>query len=306
MTVQEIFNAMMAISDELSPSGTITASVNDYKYRVPAILNLLQSELLCQSNIYSEFEISHKPPNTSVGSYEILEFDNDDITIEAEGQVYGYYFEVDGQATVYIEDFTSDWNVLETITVYDTTVDFDSFKGLLTPTTGSTKTRIRFSGEYRYLIKNYALFKSKYPLSRLPDYRPWILKTMPSDFKSIDQIIEEYSTLYGKNTNYKFEGRNKIYINNSFTGSMRITYRPVPVALTSMSDSMEVDDVASRSLLIYGLGMELYKSENMELYQHFRSRYNELKIEQKVKQPASGDSLISYYGGFTDGGGGTW
>jgi hypothetical protein len=297
-TAQQVFEWVMSIADELSSTGTINPSdTNDYKYRTPAILNTLQSELIKPGDIFSTHEISHKPASTVVGSFDVLEFEGTELTMEGNGQAKSYYFEVDGECTIYIEDYTGNWNTLATITVPNTITDFTAYSGVITPTTGATKTRYRFTSNYRYLIKNYALFSAPFPASRIPQYRPWLKVSMPSNFKSINQIVEEVSDQYNVSSSYKWEGKADLYIAWEFEGNIRIVYRPIPSIITAITDVLEVDDITARTLMVYGLGAELYKDENEDLYKHFKSRYEFLKLESMKAPPSTEQKIVDVYGG---------
>ena len=299
-TAEEVFNITMSLSDELDPdTGVIVAAnTNDYKFRTPAILNLLQSELIKQGNLYNTYSISNMPAEMVVGSFDTVEFTGTDLSYEGTSISYGYYFEVDGEGTVYIEDFANGvWNILKTETILSTVTNFTACKGIVTPTAGATKSRIRFSGTYRYLAKNFGLYKASFALSKLPDYRQWILKQMPSDFISINQIVNEQCENYNRNTSFKWEGLNNLYMSRDFRGNMRIKYRPIPVLISLITDNVTLDDITARTLLAYGLGMELYKEENEDLYKHFKQRYEELKfISSNQKQPSSEETVVDFYG----------
>lgn len=300
VTADDVFKICMAFADEIDDSGQINpTNTASYKVRTPGILTSLQAELIKAGGIYSTFEISNKPAKNMLGllaGSDYLEFTGADLIKEANGSVKAYYFEVDAPSTVYIEDYANGvWNVLATIT--DTTAtNFTPHKGVVTPTPGATKSRLRFSGTYRYVITNYAMFDTPFQADRVPDFRPWIPKTMPPDFKSLDQIVEEYpQRQYSKSISYKWEGRNKLFINYYFEGNVRIVYRPIPDAIMNMTDALQVDDVTARTLMPYGLGMELFKEENEDIYNHFRKRYVELKALSEVKQPASEQAIIDVY-----------
>lgn len=303
MTAQEVFMISMSLADELQDTPNIqvdATSTNSYRVRTPGILTALQAELIKTGSIFNSFEISNKPLQNMLGfnaGREYLEFVGQDIIKEAQGSVKAYYFEVDGEATVFIEDFTTQWNVLAQIDVSSTVSAFTSFKGIVAPTEGATRSRLRFSGNYRYLITNYALFDVPLQADRVPDYRPWVPKVMPIDFKELDQVIEEkVEGQYSRATAYKWEGRNKLFIDYSFEGKIRIVYRPVPNVVSAMTDELQVDDVTARTLLPYGLAAELFKEENPDIYNHFIKRYHELKALAEIKQPASEQAIIDIYG----------
>lgn len=302
-TAQEIFALTMAFADQLEDSGEMNPDdTASYAVRTPGILTALQAEMIKPGDIYSTFEISNKPATNLLGymsGFDFVEYDGTTKTFEATGNVKAYYFEVDGEGTVYVEDFTGIWNTLATIVVPNTVTDFTAYKGIVTPTVGASKSRLRFTGTYRYLITNYAMFSTPYQLSKVPDFRPWVKKTMPLDFKSIDQIIEEYpQRQYGKSSTYKWEGRGDLYINYFYEGNIRIVYRPVPSKITALTDVMQVDDVTARTIMPYGLGAELFKEEGKDnnLYSHFLKRFNELKALSMIKAPMSETSILNMYG----------
>jgi hypothetical protein len=300
VTVQEVFELTMALADELTSTGAIDANnTADYKARTPRIVNMLQNELLKQGDMYKTYEISNKPIASMFGmtsGFDYLEFVGTEIIKEAQGSVKAYYFEVDGDCTVYIEDYTTQWNTLAIIQPTGIE-DFEAYKGVVNHSNGATKSRIRFTGQYRYLITNYAMYSIPVAPNKIPDYRPWIKKEMPDNFKSIDQVVTEFpQRQYAKDTNYKWEGRKDLYINYYYEGSLRIVYRPVPTPVTLITDTLEVDDVTARTLLPYALGMELFKEENEEIYAHFYKRFNDLKILSTVKAPAVEEKIINVYG----------
>ena len=300
VTAQNVFDWLMSIADELTVNGTINPTdTNDYLYRTPAILNLLQASLLKQGDIYNDYEITHHPAEMSYGSFNIFEYTGEATSFIGESASYGYYFETSGEGTIYIEDYASGaWNTLTTITVPSTVTSLTAYKGIVTPTSGATRSRIRFSGTYRYLVKNIGLFKSNFPLASLPDYRPWVSKEMPTDFRSTSQIVKEYEEKYVKDGSYKWEGKKTLYVSWHYEGLIRIQYRPIPDTISLITDTIQLDDVTASTTLVYGLGMELYKNENPELYEHFKNEYYAEKISGTVKQARPEESIQNMYGGF--------
>jgi hypothetical protein len=299
-TAQQVFNITMAFADEIDDTSVINpTNTASYRVRTPGILTAIQAELIKIGNMYSTYEISNKPIANMLGllnGMDYLEYLDTEITKEASGSVKAYYFEVDGEGTVYVEDYTNGWNILKTINVPDTVTNFTAFKGIVTPTAGATKSRLRFTGSYRYLITNYAMFSVPLQESKVPDFRPWIKKTMPSDFNSIDQIVNEYpQRQYTKDVAYKWEGANELWINYFYEGNIRIKYRPVPLPITSITQTLQVDDVTANTLLPYALGAELFKEENEDIYKHFIQRYRELKALSMIGKPVSEQAIVDVY-----------
>jgi hypothetical protein len=298
VTAQQVLNIVYALGDELDENGQ-PDDTTDLEVRTPGVLTALQAELIRSGDIFSTYEIANKPTANLLGAmsgFDYVEFVGTEITKEGSGSVKAYYFEVSDNATVYVEDFNGTWNTLATITAAPTLTGYTAYKGVVTPTAGATKSRLRFAGSYRYIFTNYALFSAPFASADdCPVYRPWVKKTMPSDFKSVEQIVEEYpQRQYIKSAAYKWEGRGDLYINYAYEGNIRIVYRPVPAAITALTDTMQLDDVTCRSLLPWGLAMELYKSDETK-FKYFQSRYKEMKALSMIKQPATESAILNYY-----------
>lgn len=303
VTAQDVFNITMDLIDERLDTGLLSESDTiSYKVKTPGILTLLQSELIKQGEIYSTYEISNKPVTNLLGyisNFDIQEFTGTEPPFEANGSVKAYYIEVDSPGTIYVEDYNGQWNILATITVPDTVTSFTAYKGIVTPSNGATKSRFRLAGSYYYRTVNRALFSIPFQADRVPDYRPWVKKQMPSDFKSIDQIINEYpDRQYAKDSSYKWEARKYLYINYYYVGNIRIVYRPIPSVISAMTDTLEVDDVTARTILPYGLATHLLLTENPDSASYFNSRYEELKALASIKQPVSEEGILDIYGAF--------
>ena len=299
VTANDVFLLTLALSGDLDENSQ-PDDVTDLEVRTPGILTALQAEHIKTGDIFSTFEIANMPATNMLGftsGHDYVEFIGEDITKEASGSVKAYYFEVSDDAVVYIEDFTGSWNILAMVTCTPTSGGYTAYKGKVTPTAGATSTRIRFSGTNRYVFTNYAMFNAPFATNEeVPVYRPWVEKQMPTDFKSIDQIVEEYPNgQYSESSNFKWEGRNKLFINYYYEGNIRIVYRPVPSVISSMTDTLQVDDVTARSVLPWGLATELYKDDETK-FAYFQSRYREMKALSMTKQPASEQQIINIYG----------
>jgi hypothetical protein len=304
-TVQDIYNITIDLIDEKLATGAINANTTAvYKARTPGILNLWQGENLSNSDLFSEHEISCKPATNMLGyksGMDYLEYKGVEKTIEVDGSVKQYYFEVDGEGTVYIEDFNGNWNTLATIVVPSTVTSFTAYKDIVTPSPNATKSRLRFSGPYRYIITNYALFDIPVSPSKLIMFRPWVKHEMPEDFKSVEQIVEEYcDRQMEKATSYKWIGRGDLYIDYFYEGNIRISYKPVPKLFTSLADTLQVDEITSLSGA-YFLAAHLLLEENPASASFFNGRYLELKALSNPKQVATIQDIVDVYS--MDGGG---
>jgi len=304
-TVQSIYKKALALIDELLPSGAIdSGKTEDYAGKAPSIVDMLQKELMKNGDLYKIYEIACSPIPNMLGlttGFDIQEFKGQELTFECINDKYGgvkaYHFEVDGPCTVYIEDYTNTWNVLATINATPTVNGFTPYKGTVTPTSGATKSRIRATGTYYFRILNRGLFN--YPVQVAPDYMPWVKVDLPTDVKTIDQVITEFpERQYSKDSNYKIEwegNRQSLYLNYYYIGKVRVQYKPIPTEITSLNDNLEIDEITSQ-IIAYGLAMHFMAAEQNEfLTKLFRDKFNILKSETFVKQPVTIEQITDVY-----------
>jgi hypothetical protein len=298
-TARQVFNIAMDLIDERLDSGAISESdTKSYNVKTPGILTTGQYELMEVGDLYKTFEISNKPIPSMYGlltGFEVVEFKGDELTYPINGSCKAYYFEADGPGTVYIEDYNGAWNTLATVTIGDIT-SFTAYKGIVTPSSGATQSRMRFAGDYYYRITNRALFSYPLQAERVPDYRPWVKKQMPDDFKSVDQIINEHpQRQYTKDTNYKWEGRRDLYFNYYYEGNIRVVYKPVPSRIETLDDVLQIDDITATTVLPFYLATILMLDENPNLASYFNGRFSELKTMATLPKPASEESIVDVY-----------
>ena len=320
-TVNDVFNLTMDLMDERNTAGSLTESdVVGYRVKIYGIINILQAELLKQGDLFTTTSISNKPFKNELGlnsGYTVEEFIGTDVNFTANSPVKAYYFEADNVGTVYIEDYTGSWNTLATITTAgagtSTIPAFLAYSGIVTPTANATASRIRFSGTNYYRNVNRALFNIPFlSASDVPVYRPWVKKEMPANFKSVDQIVAEFVDLanntsgqYTKYANFKWEGRNELYVDYYFDGNLRIVYKPIPDLLTfsgvgdgtDLTQTLEIDDITARTILPYGIAAHLLLIENSATSSFFNQRYEELKFLGTRQQAASSEQIYNMYGG---------
>lgn len=301
-TGQEIFNIAMDLINKRSASGTIdTSKTAIYSVRSPSILTIWQNNISRLGDLYNTYEFSNKPIDNLLGDqFDIIEYKGTDLIRETNHVIKAYYFEVDGEGTAYIEDYNGAWNTIVTITIPDTISSFTAYKGVVTPTMGATKSRIRFTGSYYYRTVNRALFAEPFAPTKIPDYRRWTKHTMPIDFKSVDQVIEEESNNnmtkgYTKDSGYKWEGRKDMYLSYLFNGNIRIVYKPVPTKITSLTNTLQVDDITAMSGA-YFLATHLLLVEDPDSASFFNGMYEDMKREADIKQPASETENEDVYG----------
>lgn len=285
----------MDLIDERLDSGSLSSDDTvSYSVKAPGLLNILQNELIKVGEVYSTYDIDNFPKYPMLGSFNYHEHDDTSIEHEVSGAVKSYYFEVNGPATVYIEDYTTSWNTLATVTVPVTVSNYTAYSGSVTGTANATKSRIRFSGSYYYNYTNFALYSQNF--YSVPVYRPWVEKEMPSDFKSVDQIVKEYEyQRYERDGIFKWEGKNKLFVSHGFKGSIRITYVPILTEITALTDTLQLDDTTCEQVLPYGLAALLLVHENPDIANYMSQRFDELKFIAQKKSPSAFHEIEDVY-----------
>lgn len=308
-TVENIFKRACSLVDSMTDAGEIDANTTaDYRGRTLTLTDIAQKELLQVADNYKQYEISRTSPKNMFGnkSYmDVLEYKGgSEVTLDAtnddNGSVKAYYFESDStNGTAYIEDYNGSWNTLATISMTNTGIGFNAYSGVVTPTSGATLSRIRFTGANYYRYVNVALYNFAYLSSSVPVYRAWIPIELPVDLRHIEKVNAEYfDSVYTVDPSYKvqWEGnRQTIYISIDFEGTLKVQYKPYPVAPTAFTDSIEVDDLTAQCICYY-LAMNFVATEqNTELVSLFRSQYENLKAQVRRKQPISEIPIVDYY-----------
>ena len=293
MTGQEIYEIALTLMDEAPIDGEFDLSnTNEYKNKAPYLLDAIQSELVSYSNLYKTYSFNRKAIEPIVGSYNIEEHFETDIEKYGNNAAKAYYFEVNGPAIVYIEDFTDSWNIVETINCTQED-SFKAYSGKVTPTSGSTKSRIRFSGDYYYNFTNIALYKENF-YGDVPEYREYVEITLPTDYDDLVEIIVENGN-YLNGIDYKFEGKS-LYIPYDLDGQIRIVYRPVPTKITALTQTLDLDVSLCRTVVPYALGARLISNENSAIASYLNQIYEENRMRLKKRIPSERTKIQDKYG----------
>ena len=301
-TVSKILLDARALLDELTDKGVQISDddVADLMAKGVRFVDMAQKELYATGNLFDKFEFTQKNPDNLFGRllFDIKEFKGEDVIIDKDGRVAkSYYFEADDEGTCIIEEFESgSWQTLYTIPLVSSTA-MVQYKGLITPTTVGNLIRFRFTGTTYYKIQNYALFSEPFKASKIPDFRPWVKYTMPTDFRITDAVIEEFKDRqYIRSSNAKWEGYNEIWVNYFFEGTMRVVYKPVPITITTQSQTLQLDDITVNAITYY-VAAKLAAHDYPELVNYFEGKYNEILLKSVMKNPASEQAIIDVYGG---------
>lgn len=310
-TVRNLFLKARVLLDEYTDDGVLIpeAEVADMQAKSILLASMAQYELHKIGKLYNTFEFYNKPAPNLLGmfsNFELVDFIGIPQYYPNVTGIVGakaYYFEADGEGTVKVEENQGGvWTALATITIPDTVSSPTAYKGLISPLSSSNSIRLTFTGLTHYRHSNRCLFSYPFLASKIPNYKPWVKITMPSNFQSRDQIIEESATRqYINSIAHKWEGWKDLYINYYFEGSIRVIYKPVPTPLTAIDDVLEIDDITAQAIVYY-ISARLAPFENKELVNFFESKFAELKLESTKVGPATESEIIDVYGGTWGGG----
>jgi len=310
-TVRQLFLKARTLLDEYSDDGVLIpeSEVIDMQGKSILLADMGQKELYRIGKLYNTFEFYNKPAPNLLGlfsNFDIVDFIGTPQYYPSATGIAGakaYYFEADGEGTVKVEENQGGvWTTLTTVTIPNTVTSPTAYKGLITPVSSTNPIRFTFDGTTHYRHSNRCLFSYPFASTRIPDYRAWIKLTMPANFQSRDQIIEETATRqYVNSFSYKWEGWKSLYINYYFEGNVRVVYKPVPVTLTTIDDVLEIDDITAQGIVYY-IAARLAPFENKELVNFFEGKFGELKLENTRVQPSTEEQIIDVYSGTWGGG----
>lgn len=190
----------------------------------------------------SAYVINHKPMANLVKAdtfSPVTKFD--ELCFEA-ADARAYYFEADGNGTVYIEredPSSGAWVIIGSKEFTSVARSFIPHKGFIKKdgafTTG--RIRLRFVGEYLYSVRNVAMYQYLYSASAddIPAYEPYTkydISRLVSDFLSLSSPPisedEDYARL---NQDYDVENGCIILLPYSVSGCFKILYRRKPKEL---------------------------------------------------------------------------
>ncbi len=225
------------------------AQNGDYTLAFNNAADTAQKKIATIKHIIATYSFSRNPIANQLGlgqGFDIVQYlAVDDVSSLAIGS-RAYYFEVDRQCTVYIEESVSGmWSVLSTIVVPNTVTSFTAFKGLINPSNVLNQVRIRFSGLYPYNIRNRYLCQYTFPtVNDIPDYTPFVKYVMPANFMKLKGIVHRSDhRSYEHMSDYFWQGKFTLLVNYDYTGSFEIEYNQYPADITSLTDDFYVFEV---------------------------------------------------------------
>jgi len=123
----------------------------------------------------------------------------------------------------------------------------------------------------------------------------WTLLAIPADLKFIKDMMFIDSDLQIGTVQYKQFGKGDIYFYFEKLGTARMLYALIPVKITSLTQTLEVDDSTATNGAYYLAEHYALADMNDELAKKCRDKFAELKYESKTKTPISAESIVDVY-----------
>lgn len=250
--------------DQYSSTGRVVTEAKnmDYLIKMNEFADIAQKEIAIFRKINAVYSFSRNPiANLIPNGFDMAQHLSTDLTVEG-ASAKSYYFEVDGQGTVYVEEETTTdtWTTLSTITIPSTVTSFTAYSGLITASDTDNSIRLRFSGTYPYSVRNRALYAYTFAASTdVPVFAPYVKYTMPTNYRELKQIVQGTDSIqfipnatlnrlripsirqrYQGLNDYRWEGKNKLLVRYDYTGSFDVHYWANPVTISAAT----VDDVS--------------------------------------------------------------
>jgi len=299
MQVRDVYKKVAAMIDEFSNDGIPIADQDnaDVIQKVILFADMAQKEWWKYNKATKQVELTLIPPLNLLGvQTNLLDFNGTTQYYPNEDgipNVHAYSAMVDGDSTIKVqENINGVWTDLVSLTP---TIDtLTTFKGVISPSSATNKVRLVLGGTTHYRHVNRALYGVKYKANKVPTYAEFVKYDLPSDFQSIDMVVEEYPSVYGQASMYRVENYRDFYYDYNFEGRIRITYKPICLTVTSLEDTLQVDDILANNI-VYDVLAKIGFYENTDVVNWAEGRRAESKRDASMAGATSAVIIKSYY-----------
>lgn len=319
MTLKECKDATLKLINQYSIAGGVVAlSYNnqaDYIARIVPLINDAQMEIAkTVRRIPAEYVITQAAvPNRlrGPGVDTLLFHGNDDVyTKESDKPCRSYYFEVDGDAIIEIEELISGkWSVvavhpcnpkLEGYSVMGgthwedvahlehTQLDggFYAYRGMAG--SGSGKLRFRLRGDYPYQMRNAAFYEYSFASAeKVPSFGEYMIYEMPDDYYQLDGRGIPFYRHHRHNTfvmshDFRWHGDKTLLLRRELKGEFIVDYFRYPKRIdVNAPDDTELDNCPdTHEAIPYLVGSMLVSQDNpalsSTLYNIFETRISRM------------------------------
>ena len=269
MNLSEIRDLALSLANSFSADGEQLplSDTADFRLAFNAFLNTAQNKFSEKDKIEAVFPITQNPiPNllNVYSSFNIVQHLDADIEVSATG-VKSYYFEVDGNCVVYLEESISGvWTNLATLTITGIS-GFTEYKGLVAPSNVSNTVRMRFAGPYPFNIRRTALYGYTFASSSdVPKFQPYIKYPLPTGYISMNKVVQNSDDrLHTTLIDYSIEKKN-IVINYYYIGSFDVLYFKCPDKLVLDTDEPEIQEQNHAYLAYFAAGTWLLSTGSQQ------------------------------------------
>ena len=291
MRVQELYKqvAQLGFEDSLEDDNRFYYAANRALLQVNSIRPAI-----------SAYVINHKPMANLVKESTFSPIErSEDLSFEVT-DAKAYYFEADGNGTLYIErqDSASGAWVIIGSQELASARRFIPYKGFIKKdgsfTTGLV--RLRFVGEFLYSVRNVAIYRHIYSNSAadIPAYEPYTrydISALVPDFLSLNSPpISEDAEYERLNQNYDVEGGKVILLPYSVEGCFKVLYKRKPqeienTGLASEDEAVIDLDEELCSLLPILIASYVWVEDEPTMAEYYLSLYREraMDIERRIR-----------------------
>ena len=294
ITYGDIRKTTYKLLDDYSSRGNILAPAKtaDYNFKIQSLVNESIMELASTTaKLPKTLLIPHNPIKNSLSddtSSIKQHLPGIDFSIVL-GNAKSCFFEATGPATVVIEESSDGktYTELETITIASTVTAFTEYKRLISPSLPTNTVRLRFTGDYVFLFRNYILYPYPFPdETSIQQHRPWWVVDAPADFLDINYVeIKRDARQYVPYCNMIKTPENQLAY-NAYEGPCEflVHYWRKPNLLTftnvqATDDALEIDLRDDAALIIpYNVAGTIQNSEEEKRGDGYLKKYTEKRM----------------------------
>lgn len=290
----QIKDSTFKLLDDYSSRGNILAPIktSDYNFKVQQIVNESIYELASTTaKLPKTLLIPHNPIKNTLAD------DTSSIKTHLPGTDFSItlvngkscFFEATYPGEITIEESMDGvtYTTIETINVPSGTEGFAEYRRLITPTLSTNTVRLRFTGSYVYLFRNYVLYEYSFPLEAdVPSHSPWRKVPTPADFLDFNYAeIRRDARQFVPYLNMIKTPENELFFNN-YEPACEILchYWRKPTLLTftgnaTTDDALEIDLRDDAALILpYNIAGTIQNSEESGRGDGYLKKYMEKRM----------------------------
>lgn len=295
--IQVLSIQKMFLNNESISTNELSSLKTDRKYELylngmPSVANEALLRLMSVGKpLVKKYSLSYDIPDSifDYQSYETEQITTNDLEIQGNASK-AYYFEINNDATIYIQQYTTEWETISTITHTATKYGvYETKKGLID---NENKNPIRLlfkADDYVYSVRNVALyninFKDTNNIYNNTQKQKYDLAELIDDFYDIISVEFEKEDEKNKyNSNFILEEDKTLVFDTKMKGNFIITYKAYPEKITSTTADSHTFEMPSEmiALLPLYIASELYKDDDISVATTWRNQFEVALSEIEV------------------------